>query len=118
MQWSAKVENGRVVALDYGGTAAREEMEGWLPLHDEQPEFDPDTHAAGLPTFEVQSDRVVAVYTVVPLPAPQPDPSDALTARIQSVHDDPQVSASVKKLAAALLGVGSDSAVAGRPTTR
>jgi hypothetical protein len=43
---------------------------------------------------------------------------DALAGRIKAVHDDPQVSASVKKLAAALLGLDGDAAVAGRPTGR
>lgn len=46
------------------------------------------------------------------------DPNNDLAARIQAVHDDPQVSASVKKLAAALLGLNGEAAVAGRPTDR
>jgi hypothetical protein len=45
------------------------------------------------------------------------DPSDDLAVRIRAVHDDPQVSASVKKLTAALLGLNGEAAVAGRPTT-
>jgi hypothetical protein len=49
-------------------------------------------------------------------PAVAPTPDDDLAARIKAVHDDPQVSASVKKLTAALLGLNGESAVAGRPT--
>jgi hypothetical protein len=58
-------------------------------------------------------EQVVAAH--VP-PSPTPGPDDDLAARIQAVHDDPQVSASVKKLTAALLGLNGESAVAGRPT--
>lgn len=62
---------------------------------------------------EVRAREVVAGH----VPAPPPtDPDDDLSARIQAVHDDPQVSASVKKLAAALLGLNGEAAVAGRPT--
>jgi hypothetical protein len=47
----------------------------------------------------------------------QPGNADAdLAARIQAVHDDPNVSAGVKKLTAALLGLNGEAAVAGRPT--
>jgi hypothetical protein len=53
----------------------------------------------------------------VPPPAPT-EPDDDLASRITAVHDDPNVSTGVKRLAAALLGVGEDSAVAGRPTGR
>jgi hypothetical protein len=58
-------------------------------------------------------EQVVAAH--VP-PPPPTAPDDDLAARIQAVHDDPQVSASVKKLTAALLGLNGESAVAGRPT--
>ena len=58
-------------------------------------------------------ERTVAAH--VPPTAPIA-PDDDLAARIRAVHDDPQMSVSVKRLAAALLGVGRDSAVAGRPT--
>jgi hypothetical protein len=50
-------------------------------------------------------------------PAPAPTPDDDLAARIQAVHDDPNVSAGVKKLTAALLGLNGEAAVAGRPTS-
>jgi hypothetical protein len=52
-----------------------------------------------------------------PTPAPQADPDGDLAARIRAVHDDPNVSAGVKKLTAALLGLNGDAAVAGRPTS-
>jgi hypothetical protein len=52
------------------------------------------------------------------VPAPPPSPDDDLAARIQAVHDDPNVSAGVKKLTAALLGLNGEAAVAGRPTER
>lgn len=52
------------------------------------------------------------------VPAAPADPDSDLATRIRAVHDDPQVSASVKKLTAALLGLNGDSAVAGRPTDR
>jgi hypothetical protein len=57
-------------------------------------------------------ERVVDAH--VP-PTPPTPPDVDLAARIQAVHDDPQVSASVKKLTAALLGLNGDAAVAGRP---
>jgi hypothetical protein len=57
---------------------------------------------------------VVAVHT--PSSAPAPDPDADLAARIQAVHDDPNVSSGVKKLTAALLGLNGEAAVAGRPT--
>jgi hypothetical protein len=50
------------------------------------------------------------------VPATTPDADADLAARIQAVHDDPNVSASVKKLTAALLGLNGEAAVAGRPT--
>jgi hypothetical protein len=50
------------------------------------------------------------------VPAPQVEPDADLAARIQAVHDDPNVSAGVKKLTAALLGLNGEAAVAGRPT--
>jgi hypothetical protein len=49
-------------------------------------------------------------------PPPPAAADDDLAARIQTVHDDPNVSAGVKKLTAALLGVDGEAAVAGRPT--
>jgi hypothetical protein len=49
-------------------------------------------------------------------PATGPTPDDDLAARIQAVHDDPDVPDSVKKLTAALLGLNGEAAVAGRPT--
>jgi hypothetical protein len=50
------------------------------------------------------------------VPAPTATPDDDLAARIQAVHDDPNVPDSVKKLTAALLGLNGEAAVAGRPT--
>jgi hypothetical protein len=50
------------------------------------------------------------------VPAPAATPDHDLAARIQAVHDDPNVSAGVKKLTAALLGLNGEAAVAGRPT--
>jgi hypothetical protein len=50
------------------------------------------------------------------VPAQPADANADLAARIQAVHDDPNVSASVKKLTAALLGLNGEAAVAGRPT--
>lgn len=52
------------------------------------------------------------------VPATPTTPDDDLAARIKTVHDDPQVSVSVKRLAAALLGLNGEAAVAGRPTDR
>jgi hypothetical protein len=60
-------------------------------------------------------ERVVKAHVPPPPPA---SPDSDLAARIQAVHDDSQVSASVKKLTAALLGLNGESAVAGRPTER
>jgi hypothetical protein len=50
------------------------------------------------------------------VPAPTATPDDDLAARIQAVHDDPNVPDAVKKLTAALLGLNGEAAVAGRPT--
>jgi hypothetical protein len=58
-------------------------------------------------------EQVVAAH--VP-PPPQATPDDDLAARIQAVYDDPSVPDAVKKLAAALLGLNGEAAVAGRPT--
>jgi hypothetical protein len=63
-----------------------------------------------------EKDRAT-VETVVAAHAPPAESADAdLHARIQAVHDDPNVSAGVKKLTAALLGLNGEAAVAGRPT--
>jgi hypothetical protein len=59
------------------------------------------------PTME----EIVAAHDPNP-----PGPDDDLATRIQAVHDDPDVPASVKKLTAALLGLNGEAAVAGRPT--
>jgi hypothetical protein len=90
-----------------------------------------ELHAAGLPEAAVtlvgadlevsgvdsgdraKVEEVVAAH--VP-PPPQATPDDDLAARIQAVYDDPNVPDAVKKLAAALLGLNGEAAVAGRPT--
>lgn len=114
----AKVENGKVVALDYSGNA--EGLSNWFPLDDEPPAFDPATHGAGIPTYEAKGDRVVAVYAVAPLPAPDPDPDDELAGAISAVDTskvtDPATKAALDALKAALLGNGNPAAVSGRPT--
>lgn len=73
-------------------------------------------HDLHIDAAEDQRPAAVRVVDAHVPPAPQADPDDDLAARIQAVHDDPQVSASVKKLTAALLGLNGDAAVAGRPT--
>lgn len=89
-----------------------------------------ELHAAGLGDAEVAvlDDRLqvtgtddettvrAVVERHVPAGTPVQDPDADLALRIQAVHDDPQVSASVKKLTAALLGLNGEAAVAGRPT--
>jgi hypothetical protein len=90
-----------------------------------------ELHAAGFPDAEVavdddtlyisaatEADRqaVQAVLDGHVPPPPPGSPDDDLAARIQAVHDDPDVPAAVKKLTAALLGLNGEAAVAGRPT--
>lgn len=58
--------------------------------------------------------HVADVDYIDPLAVPPADPDVDLAARIQAVHEDPLVDANLKKLTAALLGIGTVSAVAGR----
>jgi hypothetical protein len=67
-------------------------------------------------TATVTAEQLQAALDAHVPPPPAPSADDDLAARIQAVHDDPNVSASVKKLTAALLGLNGEAAVAGRPT--
>ncbi len=46
-------------------------QEGWLPLLDEPPEYDHDTHYLQHDGYDIQGDEVVVRYEIVEIP-PQP----------------------------------------------
>lgn len=48
--------------------------EGWLPLEDERPDYDPATQQLVLDRYDIAEDAVTAVYVAQPLPPPEPTP--------------------------------------------
>ncbi|ERN52820.1 hypothetical protein M3689_07155 [Alkalihalophilus marmarensis] len=42
--------------------------EGWLPLIEDKPEFDPDTHYLRFSSYEIREDKVIRLYEVIEQP--------------------------------------------------
>ena len=80
-----KIELPRVGTLSDGRTVSGYHMlpeetlraEGWLPVEDNPPAYDPATHYIVVEGYEVLSDRVTKVYRVEAKPsAEQPVPDE------------------------------------------
>jgi len=48
--------------------------EGWLPLVDEPPGYDPETEYLVHDGYDIQADKEVRLYRVEPIPEPEPVP--------------------------------------------
>lgn len=99
-----KVENGVVtqVGLPASGVLSTGESvsgysalpveilvaEGWLPLTDATPEWDPATEMLTTPTYTLTEGGVTVVYAVESLPLPEPNPvrlvASAVIAAVES----------------------------------
>lgn len=48
--------------------------EGWLPLVEDKPEFDPDTHYLQLSGYDIKEDEVIRRYDVIELLVEESEP--------------------------------------------
>lgn len=58
--------------------------EGWLPLEDNPPEYDMETHYLALDEYEILEDKVIKKYRIEEIPARE-EPSD-LEAEIEELR--------------------------------
>ena len=61
------------------------ETEGWLPLEDVQPEYDSETHYLRFDGYDIQTDKVIKLYKIEPIPEPEPDRLEALEAIVAAL---------------------------------
>lgn len=61
--------------------------EGWLPLIDEQPEYNPETQYLMLERYDILEDSVVVIYKIEDYPVVIPEsPTPSIEERLQSVE--------------------------------
>ncbi len=86
--------------------------EGWLPVVENKPDYDPETEVLQGPNYDIQAEQVDANYTAVP--KPEPEPVEPSVSSISLATDKTEVTADGEDFAtvtAIVAGVNVDSFV-------
>ena len=66
--------------------------EGWLPVVDDKPDYDPASEQL-IRAEKIEKDRVVINYTIEPLPEPEPEPPSELEVLRKALIDKAVITA-------------------------
>lgn len=71
-----RMKDGRTVSGFHLMSSETHKSEGWLPLVENKPAYNPETEMLKFDNYEILGNKVIRHYTVEPLPEePQPEPS-------------------------------------------
>lgn len=80
-----KLKDGRTISGFHLVNSGIHKQEGWLPLEDNKPEYNEETHYLTNPQYEILEDKVVRTWEVAenpPMPDPVPSKEDILESEI------------------------------------
>lgn len=75
---TGKLEDGSTVSGYHLLDEETLQKEGWLPLEDEQPLHNAETHYVQFTGYDIQKDKVVRQYEIKEVPEPEPGTEERL----------------------------------------
>ena len=81
------LSDGRTVSNYHCLSADILKAEGWLPVEEVKPKYDPAIEQLTGPAEAILKDKVVLTWTAEPLPKPEPGEIEQITSRLGKIED-------------------------------